>query len=147
MCNMETIRVPSGEGWKRLESLIRYQLDNFSDFELKELTRISIDVKNSNLTEDEKVEKTELMGEILRVMDNFMSISKQLEEGIEIEVEEDKLATFSECIKRQLELSEARLEDFREDRFGWGKRACQTLIDDETIFYNEMDKFLKTLDV
>ena len=34
--------------------------------------------------------------EILKVMDNFMSISKQLKEGIEIEVEEDKLATFSE---------------------------------------------------
>ena len=144
---MKKIKIPRGEGWRRLESLIRYQLDNFSDFELKELKEISIDVKNSNLTEDEKVEKTELMGEILRVMDNFMSISKQLKEGIEIEVEEDKLATFSECIKRQLELSEARLEDFREDRFGWGSEACKTLIDDEIIFYNEMDKFLKTLDV
>lgn len=139
---MKKIKVPRGEGWKRLESLIRYQLDNFSDFELKELMGISIDVKNS-MTEDEKVEKTELMGEILRVMDNFMSISKQLKEGIEIEVEEDKLATFLKCIKRQLELSEARLEDFREDRFGWGKDKCQILIDDETIFYNEMTKFYK----
>ena len=143
---MKKIKIPRGEGWKRLESLIRYQLDNFSDFELKELMEISIDVKNS-MTEDEKVEKTELVGEILRVVDNFMSISKQLKEGIEIEVEEDKLATFSECIKRQLELSEARLEDFKEDRFGWGSEACRTLKDDETIFYNEMNNFLKTLDV
>ena len=140
---MKKIKIPKGEGWKRLESLIRYQLDNFSDFELKELTRISIDVKNSNLTEDEKVEKTELMGEILRVMDNFMSISKQLKEGIEIEVTEDEFTTFLDCVKCQLELSEGRLEDFREDAFGWGKDKCQILIDDETIFHNEMTKFYK----
>ena len=140
---MKKIKVPRGEGWKRLESLIRYQLDNFSDFELKELTRISIDVKNSNLTEDEKVEKTELIGEILRVMDNFMSISKQLEEGVEIEVTEDEFTTFMDCVKRQLDLSEGRLEDFREDVFGWGKDKCQILIDDETIFHNEMTKFYK----
>ena len=138
------IKIPRGEGWKRLESLIQYQADNFKDFELREAKMISRDIKTDpSLTEQEKEEMKEQVREILKVIGDFTSLSKRLQEGIEIEATEDEFTTFLDCVKRQLELSEGRLEDFREDAFGWGKDKCQILIDDETIFYNEMTKFYK----
>ena len=142
---MKKIKVPEGEGWKRLESLIRYQLDNFKDFEMKEVNYLIEEAKE--LDGKEKDEKIKMAEEILDYVKNFNSLAKRLQEGTNIEVTDSELSIFSKCIKTQLDLSEARLEDFREDRFGWGKKACKTLIDDETIFYNEMDRFLKTLDV
>jgi hypothetical protein len=140
---MKKIKVPNGEGWKRLESLIRYQLDNFRDFEMKEVNYLIKEAKE--LDGKEKDEKIKIAEETLDYVKNFNSLTKRLQEGTGVEVTDSELSIFSECIKNQLELSEARLEDFKEDRFGWGKGACQRLIDDETIFYNEMDKFLKTL--
>ena len=141
------IKIPRGEGWKRLESLIRYQADNFEDFELREAKMISRDIKtDSSLTEQEKEEMKEEVREILKFVGDFTSLAKRLQEGIEIEATEDEFTTLLDCVKRQLELSEGRLEDFMEDAFGWGKDKCQTLIDDETIFYNEMTKFYKEND-
>lgn len=142
---MKKIKIPRGEGWKRLESLIRYQLDNFRDFEMKEVNYLIKEAKE--LGGKEKDEKIKLAEETINYVKNFNSLAKRLQEGTNIEVTDSELSIFSECIKNQLELSEARLEDFRKDIFGWGKKACQKLIDDETIFYNEMDKFLKTLNV
>ena len=136
------IKIPRGEGWKRLESLIQYQADNFKDFELREAKMISRDIKtDSSLTEQEKEEMKEQVREILKVIGDFTSLAKRVQEGIEIEATEDEFTTFLDCVKRQLELSEGRLEDFREDAFGWGKDKCQILIDDETIFHDEMTKF------
>ena len=142
---MKQIKIPRGEGWKRLESLIQYQLDNFRDFEMKEVKYLIKEAKE--LDGKEKDEKIKMAEETLDYVKNFNSLAKRLQEGTNMEVTDSELSVFRGCIKNQLELSEARLEDFRKDRFGWGKGACQTLIDDETIFYNEMDKFLKTLDV
>jgi len=137
MCNMKTIRVPRGEGWKRLESLIRYQLDNFSDFELESARWISEEIKiNTSLTKEEIEDLRGRAKELLKTIGDFSSLAKKMQEGIEVEATDDEISVFQECIKNQLELSEARLKDFREDRFGWGNGACQTLIDDETIFYN-----------
>ena len=49
------IKIPKGEGWKRLKSLIEYQADNFKDFELKEVKEISREIKtDSSLSESEK---------------------------------------------------------------------------------------------
>jgi hypothetical protein len=144
---MKKIKIPRGEGWKRLESLIRYQADNFEDFELREAKMISRDIKtDSSLTEQEKEEMKEQVREILKVIGDFTSLAKRVQEGIEIEATEDEFTTFLDCVKRQLELSEGRLEDFREDRFGRGKSRCQILIDDETIFHTEMTNFYKTLE-
>lgn len=142
---MKKIKIPRGEGWKRLESLISYQMDNFRDFEMKRVNYLIEDAKE--LEGKEKDEKIKIAKETLDYVKNFDSLAKRLQEGIDVEATDSELSVFSECIQRQLEFSEARLEDFREDRFGWGKRACQRLIDDETTFYNEMNKFLKTLDV
>ena len=142
---MKKIKIPRGEGWKRLESLISYQMDNFRDFEMKRVNYLIEDAKE--LERKEKDEKIKIAKETLDYVKNFDSLAKRLQEGIDVEATDSELSVFSECIQRQLEFSEARLEDFREDRFGWGKRACQRLIDDETTFYNEMNKFLKTLDV
>ena len=125
--------------------MIQYQADNFEDFELREAKMISRDIKtDSSLTEQEKMK--EEVREILKSVGDFTSFAKRLQKGIEIEATEDEFTTFLDCVKRQLELSEGRLEDFREDAFGWGKDKCQTLIDDETIFYNEMTKFYKEND-
>lgn len=141
---MKTIKLPRGEGWKRLESLIRYQLDNFSDFELREAKMISRYIKtDSSITEKEKEEMREQVRKILKVVRDFTSLIKRIQEGIEVEATEDEFATFLDCVKCQLELSESRLEDFRKDAFGWGKDRCQILIDDETIFQNEITKFYK----
>jgi hypothetical protein len=142
---MKKIKIPRGEGWKRLESLISYQMDHFRDFEMKSVNYLIEDVKE--LEGKEKDEKIKIAKETLDYVKNFDSLAKRLQEGIDVEATDSELSVFSECIQRQLEFSEVRLEDFRKDRFGWGKRACQRLIDDETIFYNEMNKFLKTMDV
>ena len=142
---MKQIKIPKGEGWKRLESLISYQIDNFRDFEMKEVNYLIEEAEE--LDGKEKDEKIKMAEETLDYVENFDSLAKRLQEGIDIKVTDSELSVFSECIQRQLEFSKARLEDFREDRFGWGKRTCQKLIDDETIFYNEMNEFLKTLDV
>ena len=141
---MKKIKIPRGEGWRRLESLIQYQADNFEDFELREAKRISRDIKtDSSLTEKEKEEMRKRVREILKVVGDFISLAKRVQEGIEIEATEDEFTIFLDCVKCQLDLSECRLEDFREDAFGWGKDKCQILIDDETIFTNEMTKFYK----
>ena len=138
------IKIPRGEGWKRLESLIRYQADNFEDFELREAKMISRDIKtDSSLSEKEKEKMRKEVEEILKVIGDFASLAKRMQEGVEIEATKDEFTTFLDCVKRQLESSEGRLEDFREDAFGWGKDKCQTLIDDETIFHDEMTKFYK----
>lgn len=129
---MKKIKVPKGEGWKRLKSLIRYQLDNFQDFEMKRVKYLIKGVKE--LDGKEKDEKIKMAEETLDYVKNFNSLAKRLQEGIEIEATEDEFTTFLDCVKRQLKYSEARLEDFREDAFGWGKDKCQILIDDETIF-------------
>ena len=141
---MKKIKIPRGEGWRRLESLIQYQVDNFEDFELKEARTISRYIKTDpNLTEEEKEGRREQVREILKVVGDFTSLAKRVQEGSEIEATEDEFTTFLDCVKRQIELSEDRLSDFREDAFGWGKDACKTLINDETIFHNEMTKFYK----
>jgi len=141
---MKKIKIPRGEGWRRLESLIQYQVDNFEDFELKEARMISRHIKtDSSLTEQEKEERKKQVRELLKVVGDFTSLAKRIQEGIEVEATEDEFTTFLDCVKRQLESSEDRLSDFREDAFGWGKDKCQILIDDETIFYNEMTKFYK----
>jgi hypothetical protein len=140
---MKQIKIPRGEGWKRLESLIQYQLDNFRDFEMKEVNYLIEEAKE--LDGKEKDEKIKMAEETLNYVKDFNSLTKRLQEGTNIEVTDSELSVFRRCVENQIEFSKARLEDFRKDIFGWGKEACQKLIDDETIFYNEMDKFLKTL--
>jgi hypothetical protein len=145
---MKKIKIPKGEGFKRLENLIQYQLDNFDDFELRQAREMVEEIKtDSDLTKKEKDEMREQVKWLLKIIGDFTSLAKRVQEGIEIEATEDEFTTFLDCVKRQLELSEGRLEDFREDRFGWGKSRCQILIDDETIFHTEMTNFYKTLEL
>jgi hypothetical protein len=145
---MKKIKIPKGEGFKRLENLIQYQLDNFDDFELKQAREMVEDIKtDSNLTKEEKDEMREQVRWLLKIIGDFTSLAKRIQEGKEEEATESEFSIFRDCVKRQLELSEGRLEDFREDRFGWGKSRCQILIDDETIFHTEMTNFYKTLEL
>lgn len=60
---MKKIKIPRGEGWKRLENLIQYQADNFEDFELREAKMISRDIKtDSSLTEKKGKRRDERTG-------------------------------------------------------------------------------------
>ena len=142
------MKIPEEEGFKRLKSLIQYQSDNFEEFELKEARDIAKEIKTDpDLTKEEKEKMEEEVMEILRRVNDFYSISKQIleNEGKEIEVGDSEFSIFRECVKNQLELSECRMEDYQEDRFHWGKGTCQILINDETIFQDEIKKFYNSL--
>jgi hypothetical protein len=144
---MKTVEIKLSEKeFKYLKSAIKSQLENWK-FPINTALRYKELLKDPNISEsDAKVYKN-FIKIVIKKDKYFINAIEKIKNNSIILFEDEELKTLLECFKTQMSHSKNRLEDFRVDRFRWGKSNCNKLINNETEFYNVLLNIYKRWDI
>jgi len=130
----KTIRLPEGEDFKLLSDIFTFQEESYEYIVLRSVNDMieELEDPHSGLSEEKRKEYNKIIEEHLEIVSNFVNLKKKInQEGKEIELDDKDVSAFKITLEQQLWCAEERIEDFTEDRFGWGKENCSKLISQE----------------